>query len=86
MFNMEVVNYSNLRDNLKKILDSVVEDETQYVINRGKESAVLISLDEYNGWKETLHLMGSKKNADRLLRAVDRDNKGKYVTKNLLID
>jgi prevent-host-death family protein len=39
---MEVVNYSNLRDNLKKILDSVVEDETQYVINRGKESAVLI--------------------------------------------
>ncbi len=83
---MEVINYSALRENLKQVLDSVVEDKANYIINRGKESAIIMSLDEYNGWKETLYLLSSKSNRDRLLAAVKRDKKGKFLTKPLLGD
>lgn len=81
---MKVINYSNLRENLKKVLDSVAEDKVNYIINRGEESVVLMSMDEFNGWKETIYLLGSKPNSDRLLRAVERDKKGNYLTKKLI--
>lgn len=81
---MKVINYSNLRENLKKVLDSVAEDKVNYIINRGEESVVLMSMDEFNGWKETIYLLSSKPNSDRLLRAVERDKKGNYLTKKLI--
>jgi antitoxin YefM len=81
---MEVINYSNLRENLKQVLDSVAEDETQYIVNRGESSAVIMSLDEYNSWKETLYLMSTPSNAERLMKAVKRDQQGKYIKKTLI--
>jgi antitoxin YefM len=36
----------------------------------------LISLREYNSLKETLHLLSSENNRNRLMSAVDRANRG----------
>lgn len=69
---MEVLNYSTLRSNLKAVLDSVVDDHETVIINRGDDNAVIISLEEYNSWQETLHLLSSENNRKRLLEAIKR--------------
>ncbi len=83
---MEVLNYSLLRKNLKKILDSVVDDQETVIINRGDQNAVIISLEEYNGWKETMHLLSTEANRKRLQATISRDSGMGYIEKELLPD
>jgi antitoxin YefM len=61
---MKSINFSEFSTNLKSYLDSVEEDNESLIIKRktGK-GAVLISLNEYNSIMETMHLLGSRKNA-----------------------
>lgn len=57
---MRTANYSDLRQNLKTYIDSVIEDSDTVIINRGGGAGVvLMSLDEYNSIKETEYLMKS---------------------------
>ena len=81
---MEVINYSILRNNLKEVLNKVSEDKETYIVNRGSSNAVIISLDEYNSWKETIYLMESEPNRKRLEEAIDREKKGEFIIKELL--
>ena len=49
---MRTANYSDLRQNLKTYIDSVIEDSDTVIINRGGGAGVvLMSLDEYNSIK-----------------------------------
>jgi antitoxin YefM len=77
---MIAANYSEFRAGLKKYLDSVEEDNETLIIKRktGK-GAVIISLDEYNSIMETLHLLSSKKNADRLYESIQQMKSGKTI-------
>jgi len=83
---MEVLNYSTLRSNLKAVLDSVVDDHETVIINRGDDNAVIISLEEYNSWQESLHLLSTENNRKRLLAAIDRDKKGQFKKHKLIDD
>lgn len=68
---MDLVSYTDARQNLKDIMDRVVEDMTQIVVTRQKsEPVVVVSLAEWNSISETLHLLSSPKNAERLLSAI----------------
>lgn len=70
---MRTTSYSELRKNLASALDRVVEDREPVIItrDRGKPAAVLMSLEEFTSWEETLHLLRSPANAVRLKEAVD---------------
>jgi len=58
---MKVVNYSELRLNLKHWLDSVVNDMEEVIIKRrDQKDLVLISLEEYNALVETNYLLSGK--------------------------
>ncbi len=82
---MIAANYTEFRTRLKKYLDNVEENNETLIIKRGSgKGAVLISLDEYNSMMETLHLLSSKANADRLYESIDQMRKGKVVRKRLL--
>ena len=81
---MEVINYSILRNNLKDVLDRVSEDKETYIVNRGSSNAVIISLDEYNSWQATVHLMKSESNRMRLEEAIEREKKGEYITRDII--
>lgn len=61
---MIAVNFSEFRNNLKKYLDQVEENDETLIIKRvtGK-GVVVISLAEYNSIIETVHLLGTKANA-----------------------
>ena len=64
---MIAANFSEFRTNLKNYLDEVEDNnETLIVKRKTGKGTVMISLDEYNSIMETVHLLSSKANADRL--------------------
>ena len=82
---MDIVSYSDARQNLKQIMDRVVADMTEIVVTRQKgEAVVLISLAEWNSILETLHLLSSRKNAERLLAAIRELEEGAGVEHELI--
>ena len=84
---MIAANYTEFRISLKKYLDKVEESNETLIIKRGSgKGTVLISLDEYNSIMETVHLLSSKKNADRLYESIQQMREGKTVEKNLIED
>lgn len=63
--------------------ESVKPEDEILIIKKGKnKGAVLISLEEYNSMMETLHILSSKKNADRLFESVEQMNSGQKVEKD----
>jgi antitoxin YefM len=82
---MIAANFTEFRTKLKKFLDSVEENNETLIIKRGTgNGTVLISLDEYNSIMETVHLLSSKANADRLYESIKQIKEGKKVHKNLI--
>ena len=81
---MIAANYSEFRTELKKYLDSVEDDNETLIIKRKSgKGTVLISLDEYNSIMETIHLLSSKKNSDRLYESIQQMKTGKTVKPKL---
>ena len=63
--------YTRARANLAKLCDQVTENREVVIISRRKGGDVaLIAADELSSILETLHLLRSPKNADRLLSAL----------------
>lgn len=61
-------------------LDSVEDNNETLIIKRKSgKGAVMISLEEYNSIMETLHLLSSKKNADRLYESIRQMKSGKTI-------
>ena len=81
---MDVISYSDTRANLKEVMDRVVEDRAPVVITRQKaEAVVMVSLADWNAMEETLHLLSSPANAERLREAVAQLDAGKGVERVL---
>ena len=81
---MKVVNYTDLRLNLKKWLDLVVNDVEELIIKRkNNKDLVLISLDEYNSLKETSYLLRGK-NRDVLMKSIKEAKEGKTSANDLI--
>jgi len=69
--------YTQARANLAKLCEQVAENRDVVVISRRKgRDVALIAADELSSILETLHLLRSPKNADRLLSAL-RDAKAR---------
>ena len=82
---MQTVLYSEARNNLREIINRVVDDFDEYLIStKDKKTAVLISQDEYNSLKETLYLLSSKNNRERLLDSIEEIENGNFQTRELL--
>ncbi|MBA7556037.1 Antitoxin YefM [subsurface metagenome] len=82
---MIVANYTEFRLKLKKFLDDVEQNNEILIIKRGTgKGTVMISLNEYNSIMETVHLLSSKANADRLYESIKQMKEGKVVRKDLI--
>jgi antitoxin YefM len=86
MKNMNVKSIMDFRQDLDATLDSVSDDDDTVIINRpNNKDVVLISLKSYNSLQETLYLMSSVKNRERLDTAVNEINLGINLLKKELI-
>ena len=81
---MQAVFYSQARNSLRTLIDKVCNDFDEYIITtKDNQSAVLISYDEYSAMKETMYLLSSRNNRDRLLDAVDEIENLQFVKKDI---
>lgn len=81
---MKSVTYTDARANFADMLDAAVEDHEEVIITRsGRDSAVLISLDDYNAIKETEYLLSNPANARHLRESIAQANAGNVVVKTL---
>lgn len=75
---MKVVNYTELRLNLKHWLNSVIDDVEEVIIKRkDQKDLVLISLEEYNSLVETNYLLTGKNRTVLLESIADVHNGNK---------
>ena len=76
---------SDFRKDLKHYIDSVINNFETLIINRGKNSGVVImSLDEYNSLLATQHEMSSIANKKRLDSALEKLKSKASFNKELL--
>ena len=74
------VSYAELRQNLKKQMDSVCERRAPLVVTRQNgEPVVMLSSAEYDSLEETLHLLRDPANTARLLRSIRQAEAGKLA-------
>lgn len=79
--------YSELRQNLKKMIDWTSDNhEPAFITSHKERKAVLMAYDDYCSLEETAYLLKSPSNAQRLLKAILESEKGKNTKKHGLID
>ncbi len=84
---MEITTYSNFRQNLKSYLDSILKTHAPLFVKRSKgEDVVVMSMSDYEGMQETLHLLSSPNNAARINSALKSYNEGKGEEHELIED
>lgn len=82
---MRIVSFTEARNSLKAVLDSVVNDaDTVVITRRDSEDAVVMSLDYYNSLMETVHLLRSPANAEHLNRSIEQFKAGKVTCRDLI--
>ncbi len=81
---MRAVFYSQARNNLREIINNVCDDFEEYIVTtKDNKSAVILSYDEYSAMKETMYLLSSKTNRERLNEAVEQIEDLKFTKKDI---
>lgn len=75
------ISVRRLRSNLAHVLEDVTTHLDRYIISkRGKPEAILMCIDDYEGWLETLEIMSDKKTLSDIKEAKAELANGKYHT------
>lgn len=70
------ISASEARKNLFPLIERVNTDHDPVRITSRAGDAVLMSADDYDSWQETVYLLRSPANAQRLMEAIARDRAG----------
>ncbi|EML1937548.1 MULTISPECIES: type II toxin-antitoxin system Phd/YefM family antitoxin [Providencia] len=82
---MKTISFSEARNNLKSVLDRVVDDaDTTIITPRDSEDAVVMSLEYYNSLMETVYLLRSPANAEHLNKSIAQFKAGKVKKRELI--
>lgn len=84
---MIIKNITEFRKAMKETLDIIHENDETVILSRADDrDVVMISLKSFNSIQETLYLIASKTNRQRLDSAIeDIENSINVVQKNLLL-
>jgi len=82
---MTAVTIKEAKQDLEDLIEKVIADaEPAIVCTDSGKRAVLMSLDEFNSWKETLYLLASPANAAHLSKSIEEAQAGQTVEKELV--
>lgn len=75
---MQAVSFSELRKDMKHIMDMTKDRHEPTIITRKQGNMVIMSLEDYNSLEETAYILSNPKNAQRVLASLAelRDGKG----------
>lgn len=82
---MQVVTFTEARNQLKRVLDRVSDDADYTIITRrDANDAVVMSLDSFNSLMETFYLLRSPTNAAHLARSIEQYKRGQVIERGLI--
>ena len=82
---MRIVSYTDARNALKTVLDTVERDaDITIITRRDGGDAVVMSLAQYQSMAETLHLLSSPANATHLAESIAQFKAGKAKRRELV--
>ena len=78
---VKTISVRKLRINLAHVLKDVRGRFDRYIIsNRGEPEAILMCIDDYEGWLETLEIMSDKKAMADIRQAKEELARGEYYS------
>lgn len=81
---MNIITFTELRKNLKNIMDKAVNDfEPVYIKRANGTNVVMLDMKSYESLKETAYLLGNKSNAKHLRKSLNDIEYGRIVEKSL---
>ncbi|MEL6459273.1 MAG: type II toxin-antitoxin system prevent-host-death family antitoxin [Cyanobacteria bacterium J06621_15] len=84
MFSYEITSPTDARNNFFKLLDLVVQNNQVYIINRrDDENVALIAESDLRSLVETVYLLKTPANANRLLDAIEESKIGKVESQKI---
>ncbi len=82
---MSHITFTELRANMAKHFDQVEADRAELVVTRqNHEPVVVMPLAEFEGLRETLHLLSTPANAEHLLRSIAEAEAGSATERKLI--
>ncbi len=82
---MQAVTLKDAKRNLPRLVEQVLADaEPRIVVTDKGEQVVVMPLDEFNSWKETLYLLSNPANAAHLRRSIEEAEAGKAKQMELI--
>jgi antitoxin YefM len=81
---MNAITVNEARNNLDRLIEQVTADaEPTIICGDQGQKAVLLSLDEFNSWQETLYLLSNPVNANHLRQSIAEAKAGKTAEREL---
>ena len=82
---MNAITVDEAKRDLDRIIERVAADaEPTVICGEGSQKAVILSLEEFNSWRETLYLISNPANAAHLRRSIAEAEEGKISERELL--
>lgn len=82
---MNAITLNEAKRNLEYVIDQVIADaEPTIIVTEADQQVVVVSLDEFNSWKETLYLLASPANATHLRQSIAEAQAGNTQERELL--
>ncbi len=82
---MNAITVNEAKNDLSRVIERVTADaEPMIICGEGSQKAVLLSLEEFNSWQETLYLLSNPANADHLRQSIAEVREKKIVEKELI--
>jgi antitoxin YefM len=82
---MRAITSNQAKEQLDELIDQVILDvEPTIVCNDQGQQAVLMSLDEFNSWQETLYLLSNPANAEHLMESIQQAKSGHKSVRELI--
>ncbi len=83
---MRAKSISEFRKNIAADIDAAIEDHVPLIVTRsgGKEPAVVMSLRDFESWRETLYLLSNPANAAELRESIAQLERGEAKERDLI--
>ena len=84
---MQAITLKDAKRNLPRLVQQILADaEPRIVVSDTGEQVVVMPLDEFNSWKETLYLLSTPANAAHLRRSIAEADAGRAETRELVTE